>query len=128
MHPACDGAHIGESSIIDFREVCRFVYGMNGGVWINVGCAVVLPETFLKAVSVAINLGADLSEMTTANLDMLRQYRAQTNVVDRPPGKGITILGQHEILLPLLRMAVLTKLESKGWSAAESAENPGSQH
>lgn len=123
MHPAADGAHIGEASLIDFRHVCRFVHEMNGGVWINVGCAVVLPETFLKAVSVAINLGAQLGEITTANLDMLRQYRAQTNVVDRPPGKGITILGQHEILLPLLRMAVLTKLAQVDWQApaAESS-------
>ncbi|MFT7670933.1 MAG: hypothetical protein ACI8X5_003646 [Planctomycetota bacterium] len=121
MHPATDGAKIGEASLIDFRHVCRFVHEMNGGVWINVGCAVVLPETFLKAVSVAINLGADLGEITTANLDMLRQYRAETNVVSRPPGRGISILGQHEILLPLLRMAVLTQLEQKGWKAADSA-------
>ena len=84
---------------------------LDGGVWINVGCAVVLPEVFLKAVSVAINLGADLARMTTANLDMIRQYRAETNVVRRPPGRGITIIGQHEILLPLLRQAVLAKLD-----------------
>jgi hypothetical protein len=101
--------------MIDFRHLCRVVHGLNGGVWINVGCAVVLPEAFLKAVSVAINLGADLSDMTTANLDMLRQYRAETNVVQRPPGRGISILGQHEILLPLLRMAVLSKLAAAGW-------------
>lgn len=115
MHPAADGAHIGQASMIDFRHLCRVVHGLNGGVWINVGCAVVLPEAFLKAVSVAINLGADLSDMTTANLDMLRQYRAETNVVQRPPGRGISILGQHEILLPLLRMAVLSKLAAAGW-------------
>ena len=104
-----------QASMIDFRHLCRLVHGLNGGVWINVGCAVVLPEAFLKAVSVAINLGADLSDMTTANLDMLRQYRAETNVVQRPPGRGISILGQHEILLPLLRMAVLSKLAAAGW-------------
>ena len=121
MHPACDGAHVGEASVIDFRHVCRFVHAMNGGVWINVGCAVVLPETFLKAVSVAINLGAELGEITTANLDMLRQYRAETNVVNRPPGKGITIMGQHEILLPLLRMAILTQLQAKGWQGNTGA-------
>lgn len=119
MHPAISGAAVGESSLIDFRHVCRLVHGMNGGVWINVGCAVVLPETYLKAVSVAINLGATLDDMTTANLDMLRQYRAETNVVLRPPGKGISILGQHEILLPLLRMAVLSKLEAEGWRGGE---------
>jgi len=121
MHPAADGATIGASSLIDFRHVCRLVHGMNGGVWINVGCAVVLPETYLKAVSVALNLGAELDDMTTANLDMLRQYRAETNVVQRPPGRGISILGQHEILLPLLRMAVLTRLADAGWQAKEGA-------
>ncbi len=110
MHPACDGAALGVASLRDFQHVCRLVHGLDGGVWINVGCAVVLPEVFLKAVSVAINLGADLSKMTTANLDMIRQYRAETNVVQRPPGRGISIIGQHELLLPLLRMAVLSKL------------------
>ena len=69
-------------------------------------------------VSIAINLGADLSNMTTANLDMLRQYRAETNVVNRPPGRGIQILGQHEILLPLLRQGVLAKLGAAGWVRA----------
>ena len=92
---------------------------LDGGVWINVGCAVVLPEVFLKAVSVAINLGSDLSSMTTANLDMIRQYRAETNVVRRPPGRGITVLGQHELLLPLLRQAVLAKLASAGFEGGE---------
>ncbi len=110
MHPDADGAAIGAASMADFRHVCRFVHGLDGGVWINIGCAVVLPEVFLKAVSVAINLGAKLDHMTTANLDMLRQYRAETNVVQRPPGRGISILGQHELMLPLLRMAVLSKL------------------
>lgn len=109
MHPATDGADVGAASMADFRHVCALVHRLDGGVWINVGCAVVLPEVFLKAVSVAINLGADLSHMTTANLDMIRQYRAETNVVRRPPGRGITLVGQHEILLPLLRQAVLAK-------------------
>ena len=115
MHPACDGADIGQATFIDFRHVCKLVHEMDGGVWINVGCAVVLPEVYLKAVSVALNLGAKLDGMTTANLDMLRQYRAETNVVQRPPGRGISILGQHEILLPLLRQAVLGKLAAQGW-------------
>jgi hypothetical protein len=117
MHPAADGAAIGAASMADFRRVCRFVHGLQGGVWINVGCAVVLPEVFLKAVSVAINLGADLGEMTTVNLDMLRQYRAETNVVQRPPGRGISITGHHELLLPLLRHSVLSKLADSGWKA-----------
>jgi hypothetical protein len=118
MHPDADGAAIGEATMLDFRHVCRFVHGLDGGVWINVGCAVVLPEVFLKAVSVAINLGRNLDGMTTANLDMLRQYRAETNVVQRPPGRGISLLGQHELLLPLLRAAVLSKLASQRWSPA----------
>ncbi len=120
MHPACDGAAIGAASMIDFRKVCAFVNGLDGGCWINVGCAVVLPEVFLKAVSVAINLGATLDSMTTANLDMLRQYRAETNVVSRPPGRGISILGQHELMLPLLRQAVLVKLAARGWTGGRA--------
>jgi hypothetical protein len=122
MHPACDGARVGEASMADFRSVCRFVHGLDGGVWINVGCAVVLPEVFLKAVSVAINLGAKLDGMTTANLDMIRQYRAETNVVQRPPGRGISLIGQHELLLPLLRMALLAKLAQKTWTAPSRSE------
>ena len=120
MHPACDGASVGEASLADFKSVCRFVHGLDGGVWMNVGCAVVLPEVFLKAVSVAINLGAKLDGMTTANLDMIRQYRAETNVVQRPPGRGISLIGQHELLLPLLRMALLAKLAEKKWNRGPS--------
>lgn len=118
MHPAANGAHIGAASMADFRHVCKLVHGLDGGVWINVGCAVILPEVFLKSVSVAMNLGATLDDMTTANLDMLRQYRAETNVVQRPPGRGISILGQHELMLPLLRMALLCKLAEVGWKPA----------
>ncbi|MFT5048898.1 MAG: hypothetical protein ACI8QZ_000285 [Chlamydiales bacterium] len=119
MHPATNGAHTGAASMADFQHVCGLVSRLNGGVWINVGSAVVLPEVFLKAVSVAINLGHELGDMTTANLDMIRQYRAETNVVRRPPGKGLTIIGQHEILLPLLRQAVLAKLADAGWKRPE---------
>ena len=99
----------------DFRHVCGLVADLDGGCWINVGSAVVLPEVFLKAVSVALNLGRSLDDMTTANLDMIRQYRAETNVVRRPPGLGLTIIGQHELLLPLLRQAVLAKLAEAGF-------------
>jgi len=118
MHPAANGAHIGEAALIDFRHVCKLVHGLDGGCWINIGSAVVLPEVFLKAVSVALNLGASLDGLTTVNLDMLRQYRAETNVVSRPPGRGISILGQHELMLPLLRQALLAKLDEAGWSGA----------
>ena len=115
MHPDCDPAAIGLASYLDFRRVCGFVHGMGAGVWINVGCAVVLPEVYLKAVSVALNLGAHLDECTTANLDMIRQYRAETNVVRRPPGRGISIIGQHEVLLPILRAALIARLAEAGW-------------
>ncbi len=118
MHPACDGADLGAAALADFHHVCRTVSELAadpgsdaGGVWLNVGCAVILPEVFLKAVSVALNLGVDLGAMTTGNLDMIRQYRAETNVVRRPPGDGFTLIGQHELLLPLLRMALISKLE-----------------
>ena len=112
-----DHMDLGAAALADFQHVCKVVADLAadpgseaGGVWLNVGCAVILPEIFLKAVSVAINLGVDLGAITTGNLDMIRQYRAETNVVRRPPGEGITLVGQHELLLPLLRMAVLSKL------------------
>ena len=120
MHPACDPEAIGLASYLDFRRVCRFVHGMGAGAWINVGCAVVLPEVYLKAVSVALNLGANLEDSTTANLDMIRQYRAETNVVRRPPGRGISIIGQHEVLLPVLRAALLARLAEAGWEGRTS--------
>lgn len=118
MHPCCDGADLGAAALADFHHVCGRVADLDGGVWVNVGCAVILPEVFLKAVSVAINLGHGLDGMTTANLDMIRQYRAETNVVRRPPGRGLTLVGQHELLLPLLRMAVLDRLADAGWEGA----------
>ena len=120
MHPDCDAAAIGLASHLDFRRVCGFVHGIGAGVWVNVGSAVVLPEVFLKAVSVALNLGADLEMCTTANLDMIRQYRAETNVVRRPPGRGISIIGQHEVLLPILRAALITRLAEAGWEGRKS--------
>lgn len=103
----------------DFRLICDVVSDLGaageprvGGVWLNIGSAVVLPEVFLKAVSVARNLGADLDAMTTANFDMIRHYRPHQNVVTRPvmPGRGHEVIGHHEILLPLLRQAVIEEL------------------
>ena len=81
-------------------------------MWLNVGSAVVLPEVFLKAVSVARNLGANLDEMVTGNLDMQRHYRPRANVVSRPvrAGMGHEVVGHHEILLPLFRQAVIDRL------------------
>jgi len=116
MHANVDGGKLGAASAADFREVCGVVAGLGaakpggvGGVWCNVGSAVILPEVFLKAVAVARNLGHDLDAMHTVNLDMLRHYRPQQNVLSRPVarGHGIEIVGQHEITLPLLRQAIV---------------------
>jgi hypothetical protein len=121
MHPKADGAAIGAATMIDFRTVCGVVAslgaaaeGQAGGVWLNFGSAVVLPEVFLKAVSVARNLGYRLDGMHTANFDMLPHYRPTQNVVLRPvaPGHGHQVLGHHEILLPLLRQAVIEAWEA----------------
>lgn len=119
MHPAVDGAALGGATLADFRSLCAVVaqlgagsVGGAGGVWLNVGSAVVLPEVFLKCVSVARNLGHTLDGMHTVNFDMLRHYRPTQNVVLRPvqPGFGRHVTGHHEILLPLLRQAVIEKL------------------
>ena len=118
---ASDGSGLGAASMRDFRLVCDVVSDLGatdgadvGGVWLNVGSAVVLPEVFLKAVSVARNLGANLDAMTTANFDMIRHYRPSQNVVGRPvaPGRGHEVIGHHEILLPLLRQAVIEQLSA----------------
>ncbi len=116
VHPALDGAALGAATLADFRTLCSVVAELGnagprqaGGVWLNVGSAVVMPEVFLKAVAVARNLGHALEGLHTANLDMLRHYRPTQNVLTRPvaAGCGHSLVGQHEILLPLLRQAVL---------------------
>jgi hypothetical protein len=109
MHPEVDGADVGAASMADFQKVCRVVGALGDGAWLNVGSAVILPEVFLKAVSVSRNLGADLDAMVTANFDMFDLYRPRTNVVGRPSAKGFMILGRHEIMLPLLRAALLAR-------------------
>ena len=108
MHPEADGADIGAASLEDFRCACRTVMGLGEGAWCNIGSAVILPEVFLKAVSVARNLGADLDNLVTVNLDMLDMYRPRTNVVRRPAGRGFQVIGRHEIMLPLLRLALIS--------------------
>lgn len=110
MSRAIDPGALGEATARDFERLVGVVAGLEGGVWMNVGSAVVLPETFLKAVNVARNAGARLDDVTCVDLDMLRHYRALTNVVDRPGTRGISITGHHEILVPLLRAAVLSRL------------------
>jgi len=116
MPALADGAQIGQATMTDFRLLCSVVKDMGAtapggvcGVWCNVGSAVVLPEVFLKALAVARNFGADLDNLHTVNLDMLRQYRTGQNVVGRPvaPGHGHDIAGHHEIMLPLMRQAII---------------------
>src|SRR5258707_2896637 len=111
-HPAADAAAIGATSHHDFRLFCSLVAGMHdGGVYLNVGSAVVLPEVFLKAVSAVRNLGAPLADFTTINLDFLQHYRPKVNVVERPHanagGRGIALTGHHELMVPLLAAALI---------------------
>ena len=111
MHPAASGAAIGETSLRDFRYFASSVARLGGGVYLNCGSAVVLPEVFLKAVALARNQGAALEGLTTVNIDFLRMYRPQTNVVTRPvaagKGAGIALVGHHEVLIPLLAAALV---------------------
>jgi hypothetical protein len=109
MHPAASGAALGEGSLRDFRYFVSNIARLAGGVFLNCGSAVVLPEVFLKAVALARNRGASLDGLTTVNLDFTRHYRPQTNVVSRPVagiGKGYALVGHHEIMIPLLAAAL----------------------
>ncbi len=109
MHPAASGAALGEGSLRDFRYFVSNVARLAGGVFLNCGSAVVLPEVFLKAVALARNRGTSLDGLTTVNLDFTRLYRPQTNVVSRPVagiGKGYSLVGHHEIMIPLLAAAL----------------------
>jgi len=114
QHPQADGATIGELSMQDFRLLSSVVADLgDGGVWLNVGSAVLLPEVFLKALSIVQNLGHKVDDFTTANFDMIQHYRPLQNVVKRPTsgqGRGYTITGHHEINIPLLAHAVLNEL------------------
>ena len=109
MHPAASGAALGEGSLRDFRYFVSNVARLERGVYLNCGSAVVLPEVFLKAVALARNRGIPLAALTTVNLDFVRLYRPQTNVVSRPTagsGRGYSLVGHHEIMIPLLAAAV----------------------
>jgi hypothetical protein len=111
MHPDASGAALGEGSLRDFRYFVSNVARLNHGVYLNCGSAVVLPEVFLKAVALARNAGIALAGLTTVNLDFVRLYRPQTNVVSRPVagtgGRGYSLVGHHEILIPLLAAALI---------------------
>ncbi len=114
QHPSADGAAIGEASFRDFRLLAAQVGGLgDGGVVLNFGSAVVLPEVFLKALTVARNLGHPAFGFVTANFDMFQHYRPRVNVVERPTqgsGRGYQFVGHHEIMIPLLAAAIIEKL------------------
>ncbi len=115
MHPKADGAAIGKATEIDFRKFAAIVSMLENGVIINIGSAVILPEVFLKALSVARNIGYDAKNFTAINMDMIQHYRPLENVVKRPTktgGQGFAITGHHEIMFPLLTAWVLESLES----------------
>ena len=113
-HPAADPAAIGRATHRDFRLFCRLVSQLDsGGVYLNLGSAVVMPEVFLKAVSVVRNLGGRLENFTTVNLDFFQHYRPRVNVIERPHarsgGRGIAITGHHELMVPLLAAALIER-------------------
>jgi hypothetical protein len=113
MHPKANGKALGDGSLRDFRTLTSVVATLGAGVYLNFGSAVVLPEVFLKAVSLARNLGHPVQNLTTVNLDFLAHYRPLTNVVSRPTlqsGKGYHLTGHMEIMVPLLFAAVLEEL------------------
>lgn len=114
MHPSANGEAIGGGSLLDFRKLTAVVSKMEGGVYINLGSAVFLPEVFLKTVTLGRNLGRALKSITTVNMDFLPHYRPLTNVVKRPTqkgGKGYSLIGHHELMVPLLAAAVLEGLK-----------------
>jgi hypothetical protein len=110
MHPHVSGAALGEASMLDFRLLCSVVAGLQNGVWMNLGSAVLMPEVLLKAVSVVRNFGHNLDGLVTVNVDKESRYRSTVNVLNRPGDEGIELTGHHEILLPLLHAAVACKL------------------
>jgi deoxyhypusine synthase len=109
IHPSADGAAIGATSHQDFKLFCRLMSKLENGAYLNLGSAVILPEVFLKALTVVRNLGYTVENFTTANFDFIRHYRTMTNVVNRPTatgGKGFNFIGHHELMIPLLAIAL----------------------
>jgi hypothetical protein len=113
MHPSFNGAATGKMSHKDFKTLTTHVAQLEGGVFFNVGSAVLIPEVFLKAFSLACNTGGPLKNLTTVNMDFIRHYRPSVNVVERPTrsnGKGYHLIGHHEIMFPLLSAIILEHL------------------
>ena len=114
MHPSADGASIGEGSLRDFRQLAAVVGRLDGGVYLNLGSAVVMPEVFVKALNLARNVGHPVRRVTTVDMDFIRHYRPLTNVVNRPVsrgGKGYYFAGHHEVMVPLLAAAIIEETE-----------------
>ena len=113
MHPSADGAAIGATSLRDFRCLAAVVGELHGGVFINLGSAVLIPEVFVKALNLARNVGKRVDNLLTVDMDFIRHYRPQMNVVRRPTadsGRGYQLTGHHEIMFPLLCAAILERL------------------
>jgi hypothetical protein len=114
MHPEADGAAIGEGSLRDFRLLAAVIADLEGGVYINLGSAVILPEVFLKALNVARNLGNKVEDFTTVNMDFIQHYRPGQNVLKRPTmakGQNFALTGHHEIMFPLLAAMIMEVLQ-----------------
>jgi hypothetical protein len=113
QHPTADGAVLGEATHLDFQKLAAVIAQLEGGVVLNIGSAVIMPEVFLKALTIARNLGNTVDHFTTATFDMNRHYRPTENIVRRPThkgGRGYYIVGHHELLVPLWAAAVLEQL------------------
>jgi hypothetical protein len=113
LQPSMDARATGQTSHKDYHTFCSVVRSLENGVFLNIGSAVILPEVFLKAVTLVRNLGYPLAHFTTVNMDFIRQYRPSTNVVQRPTlegGQGYSLVGHHELMVPLLAAALL-----EGW-------------
>jgi len=121
--PNADGASVGETTLRDFRILVRTLEQARGAVVLNLGSAVILPEVFLKALTAAVNLGASLDDLTTVSLDQIRHYRPRVNVLERPTkakgARGLELVGQHEIVLPILGEAVLAAWRKAGTPIAK---------
>ena len=114
MHPGFDPQATGVATHHDFRLFSTIVAGLDKGVYLNVGSAVILPEIFLKATTLVRNLGYALDKFTTINLDFIKHYRPLTNVINRPTakgGRGINLVGHHEILLHLIAAGIIENID-----------------
>lgn len=129
MHPGADGAALGATSFRDFETLAGVVAGLEGGVVFNVGSAVILPEVFLKAIALARNLGYRVDRFTAVNCDFMRHYRPTVNVVERPTargGRGLSLVGHHEILVPLLAAGVIEAQAAQAPRRARKKSGPRS--